>query len=67
MVTLRIRKKLAVVDRDSQKENPRNSSLRDTIVLIVNEDYIAQVSGRKWEEELQKIGLTRLGGQRMEF
>ena len=44
MATLRNKRKLAAVTRETQKENPRNGQSRNTSVLRINEEYITQVS-----------------------
>ena len=44
MATLRNRRKLAAVTRETQEENPRNGQSRNTSVPRLNEEYIAQVS-----------------------
>ena len=43
MATLRSERKLATVNRDSQKEHPRNNFSRDSNVPAVNEDYIKKL------------------------
>ena len=44
MSTLRNKRKLAAVTRETQEENPRNGQSRNTSVPIINEEYITQVS-----------------------
>ena len=44
MATLRNKRKLAAVTRETQKENPRNGQSRNTSVPRINEEYITQVS-----------------------
>ena len=44
MTTLRNKRKLAAVTRETQEENPRNGQSRNTSVPRVNEEYITQVS-----------------------
>ena len=44
MATLRSKRKLAAVTRETQEENPRNGQSRNTSVPRINEEYIAQVS-----------------------
>ena len=46
MATLRNKRKLAAVTRETQEENPRNgqSQSRNTSVPRINEEYITQVS-----------------------
>ena len=43
MATLRNKRKLAAVTRETQEENPRNGQSRNTSVLRINEEYITQV------------------------
>ena len=44
MATLRNKRKLAAVTRETQEENPRNGQSRNTSVPRVNEEFITQVS-----------------------
>ena len=44
MVTLRNKRKLAAVTRETQEEHPRNGQSRNTSVPRTNEDYITHVS-----------------------
>ena len=44
MATLRNKRKLAAVTRETQEKNPRNGQSRNTSVPRINEDYITQVS-----------------------
>ena len=44
MATLRNKRKLAAVTRETQEENPRNGQSRNTSVPRINEEYIAKVS-----------------------
>ena len=44
MATLRNRRKLAAVTRETQEEHPRNGQSRNTSVPRINEDYITRVS-----------------------
>ena len=44
MATLRNKRKLAAVTRESQEENPRNGQSRNTSIPRINEEYITQVS-----------------------
>ena len=44
MATLRNKRKLAAVTRETQEEHPRNGQSRNTSVPRNNEEYIAQVS-----------------------
>ena len=44
MATLRNRRKLAAVTRETQEENPRNGQSRNTTVPRINEEYITQFS-----------------------
>ena len=44
MATLRNKRKLAAVTRETQEENPRNGQPRNTSVPRINGEYITQVS-----------------------
>ena len=44
MATLRNKRKLAAVSRETQEENPRNGQSRNTSVPRINEEFITQVS-----------------------
>ena len=44
MATLRNKRKLAAVTRETQEDNPRNGQSRNTSVPRINEEYITQVS-----------------------
>ena len=44
MATLRNKRKLAAVTRETQEENPSNGQSRNTSVPRINEEYITQVS-----------------------
>ena len=44
MATLRNKRTLAAVTRETQEENPRNGQSRNTSVPRINEEYITQVS-----------------------
>ena len=44
MTTLRNKRKLAVVRKETQEEHPRNSQSRNTSVPRINEEYITRVS-----------------------
>ena len=44
MATLRNKRNLAAVTRETQEENPRNGQSRNTSVPRINEEYITQVS-----------------------
>ena len=44
MATLRNKRKLAAVKRETQEENPKNGQSRNTSVPRINEEYITQVS-----------------------
>ena len=44
MATLRNKRKLAAVTRETQEEHPRNGQSRNTSVPRINEEYIKQVS-----------------------
>ena len=43
MATLRNKRKLAAVTRETQEEHPRNGQSRNTSVPRISEDYITQV------------------------
>ena len=43
MASLRNKRKLAAVERETQKEHPRNGQSRNTSVLKINAEYILQV------------------------
>ena len=43
MATLRNKRKLAAVTRETQEENPRNGQSQNTFVPRINEEYITQV------------------------
>ena len=44
MATLRNKRKLAAVTRETQEEHPRNGQSRNTSVPRINDEYITQVS-----------------------
>ena len=44
MATLRNKRKLAAVRRETQEEHPRNGQSRNTSIPIDNEEYITQVA-----------------------
>ena len=44
MATLRNKRKLAAVTRETQEEHPRNGQSRSTYVPRINEEYITQFS-----------------------
>ena len=44
MATMRNKRKLAAVTRETQEEHPRNGPSRNTSVPRINEEYITQVS-----------------------
>ena len=44
MTTLRNKRKLAAVTRETQEEHPRNGQSRNTSVPRIDEEYITQVS-----------------------
>ena len=62
MATLRIRRKLAAVTRETKEEHPRNCQLWNTSVPRINEEYITQVSeeieGRVTEKMSQEFSKT---------
>ena len=62
MATLRNKRKLAAVTRETQEENPRNGQSRNTSVPRINEEYVTQVSEeiegrntRKLSQEFNRI------------
>ena len=68
MATLRNKRKLAAVTRETQEENPRNGQSRNTSVPRINEEYITQVSeqieGRvtkKLSQEFSRTAFRILG------
>ena len=62
MATLRNKRNLAAVTRESQEENPRNGQSRNTSVPRNNEEYIAQLSeeieGRVTKKLSQELSRT---------
>ena len=44
MATLRYKRKLAAVTRETQEQHPRNGQSRNTYVRRINEEYITQAS-----------------------
>ena len=44
MATLKNKRKLAAVTRETEEEHPRNGQSRNTCVPRINEEYITQVS-----------------------
>ena len=62
MTTLRNKRKLAAVTRETQEENPRNGQSRNTSVPRINEEYITQVSeeieGRVTKKLSQELNRT---------
>ena len=62
MATLRNKRKLAAVTRETQEEHPRNGRSRNTSVPRINEEYITQVSeeieGRLTKELSQEFSRT---------
>ena len=62
MATLRNKRKLAAVTRETQEEHPRNGQSRNTPVPRINEEYIKQVSeeieGRVTKKLSQKFSRT---------
>ena len=63
MATLRKKRKLAAVTRETQEENPRNGQSRNTSVPRINEEYITQVSeqieGRVTKKLSQEFSRTK--------
>ena len=59
MATLRNKRKLAAVTRETQEEHPRNGQSRNTSIPRINEEYITQVSeeieGRVTNKTLKEI------------
>ena len=62
MATLRNKRKLAAVTRETQEENPRNGQSRNTSVPRINKEYITQVSehieGRATKKPSQEFSRT---------
>ena len=62
MTTLRNKRKLAAVTRETQEEHPRNGQSRNTSVPRINEEYITQVSeeieGRVTKTLCQELSRT---------
>ena len=62
MATLRNKRKLAAVTRETQEENPRNGQSRNTSVPGINEEYITQVfekiEGRVTKKLSQELNRT---------
>ena len=62
MATLRNKRKLAAVTRETQEEHPRNGQSRNTSVPRINEEYITQASeeieGRITEKLSQEFSRT---------
>ena len=62
MTTLRNKRKLAAVTRETQEEHPRNGQSWNTSVARINEEYITQVSeeieGRVTKKLSQEISRT---------
>ena len=68
MATLRKKRKLAAVTRETQEENPRNGQSRNTSVPRINEKYITQLSeeidgrvSKKLSQEFSKTESRILG------
>ena len=68
MATLRNKRKLAAVTRETQEENPRTGQSRNTSVPRINEEYIIQVSeeiegrvSKKLSQEFSRIESRILG------
>ena len=55
MATLRNKRKVVAVTRETQEENPRNGQSRNTSVPTINEEYIAQVSEQSEGRVTQKL------------
>ena len=62
MATLRNKRKLAAVTRETQEENLRNGQSRNTSVPRINEEYITQISeeieGRVTKKLSQELSRT---------
>ena len=62
MASLRNKRKLAAVTRETQEEHPRNGQSRNTSVPWINEEYITQVSeeieGRVTKKLSQELSKT---------
>ena len=62
MATLRNKRKLAAITRETQEENPRNGQSPNTSVPRINEEYITQVSeeieGRVSKKQSQEFSRT---------
>ena len=68
MATLRNKRKLAAVTRETQEENPRNGQSRNTSVPRINEEYTTQVSeeiegrvSKKLSQEFSRTESRTLG------
>ena len=57
MATLRNKRKLAAVTRETQEENPRNGQSRNTSVPRINEEYITPVSEEIESRVTEKLSL----------
>ena len=57
MATLRNKRKLATVTRETQGKHPRNGQARNTSVPRINEDYITQVSEEIESRITRKLSL----------
>ena len=62
MATLRNKRKLAAVNRESQEENPRNGQSRNTSVPRINKEYITklceEIEGRVSKKLSQEFSRT---------
>ena len=62
MATLRNKRKLAAVTRETEEEHPRNGQSRNTSVPRINEEYITQVfeeiEGRVTKKSSQEYSRT---------
>ena len=62
MATLKNKRKLAAVTRETQEEHPRNGQSRNTSFPRINEEYITQVSeeieGRVTKKLSQELSRT---------
>ena len=57
MATLRNKRKLAAVTRETQEEHPRNGQSRNTSVPRINEEFITQVSEEIESRVTRKLSL----------
>ena len=67
MATLRVKSKLAPVNRESQEEHPRNNLLRDTNTHENNDEYITQISEEVQSRVTKKISKELSKGKRQKL